>query len=290
MDQLKTFFYSLKKSLFEPNYYKDIAKAGFGSSFRYLWFLLFILVFIKSFVLGGLYLKNRPRIQPEVNKLTVYAENLYPKELELTVKKGQLLTNVKEPYFFDFEKKQLQSGQKHFLIIDTKGSIENYPNYNSYVLATKNAVVYPSKSENNRIGETSVFYFRDLKKDFTLNKKIYGNFLNIVRPYTYKATLIVDYAFLIFLFLFLVFGSLFWSGSVMFGLLFLTFFVWIVNLIFKKQNSYGSLFKMGMHAVSWSILTSEVLGYVKSPFPNFYSIIFLGWMLVIMFSINKNKK
>lgn len=287
MNPLKTFFYSFTRSLFEPKYYKDVAKSNFWFSFKYLWFLLFILTLIKGFTLGGQYLKSRPQIQPEVNKFVTYAENFYPKALELKIKKGQLSTNVQEPYIFDLEKTKLQTGQKHFLIIDTKGSIENYPNYNSYILATKNAVVYPSKSENNRIGETSVFYFRNLKQNFTLNKNIYNNFLNVIRPYSNKVLFFVDYFALMFLFLFLIFGSLFWTGGVMFGLVFLTFFVWILNLIFKKQFSYGSLFRMGMHAVTWPILVNELLGYVKFPFPKFYSLIFLVWMLIVLFSQGK---
>ncbi|MEK7177677.1 MAG: DUF1189 family protein [Patescibacteria group bacterium] len=290
MNPLKTFFYSFTKSLFSPKYYKDVARINFWFSFKYLWFLLFILTLIKGFTLGGQYLKNRPRIQPEINKFVTYAENFYPKALELKIKKGQLSTNVKEPYVFDLEKTKLQTGQKHFLIIDTRGSIENYPNYNSYILATKNAVVYPSKSENNRVGETSVFYFRDIKQNLTLNKNIYDNLINVARPYTFRALFFIDYMALIFLFLFPIFGSLFWAGGVMFGLLFLTFFVWIINLIFKKGYSYGSLFKMGMHTVTWPILISEVLMYVKSPYPNCYSIIYLLWMLLILFMTEKNNK
>ena len=290
MDQLKTFFYSFTRSLFEPKYYKDVAKVKFWFSFRYLWFLIFLLTIIKVFTIGGKYIKNRPQIQPEVNKFVSYAENFYPRYLKLQIKNGQLSTNVKEPYFFDFEKNNFKPGQKHFIIIDTKGSIENYPNYNSYVLATKNAVVYPSKSENNRVGETSVFYFRDLKQDFTLNKNVYNNFLNIVKPYSPRVLFFLDYLVLIFLFLFLIFGSLFWVAGVMFGLLFLTFFIWIVNLIFKKQYSYGSLFNMGMHAVTWPILTTEIIRYIMPPYPTYYVLIFFVWMTIIIFSTNKNNK
>lgn len=286
MNQLKTFFYSLKRSLFEPEYYKDVAKARFWFSFKYLWFLLFVLVFIKSFVFAGQYFKSRPRIQPEVNKFITYAENFYPKGLELKIRNGQLSTNAREPYMFNIAKSNWQD-DKHLLIIDTKGSIENYPSYNSYVLATKNAVVYPSKSENNQIGETSVFYFKEIKQDVTLNKKIYSNFLNVIKPYSNKALFFVDYFVIVFTILSLIFGSLLWTGLAMFGLIFLTFFVWIINLIFKKQFSYGSLFRMGMHAVTWPILTSEFLGYVRSPFPKLYSLIFLAWMLIVLFSQGK---
>jgi hypothetical protein len=289
MNPLKTFFYSLKKSLFEPKYYKDVAEANFWFSFKYLWFLLFIFTLIKTFTFVGLYLKNRPKIQPEVNKIMIYAQNFYPKELKLDIKKGQLSTNVKEPFFFDPDQRITADLRRHFLIIDTKGSIDNYPNYNTYILATKNAVVYPSESKNNKIGETSVFYFRELKQNFTLDKKTYDNLLNIVKPYTPRVSLFVDWIILSLSPLFLIFGSLFWTIGVMMIILFLTFFVWIINLIFKKGHSYGSLYKMGMHAVTWPIIFSEFLGYIKSPFPRFFNWIFLIWVLIVLFSQKDNK-
>ena len=222
-----------------------------------------------------------------LNRFFTYAENFYPKGLELKIINGQLTTNVKEPYIFDLEKNKQPADQRHLLIIDTQGSIENYPKYNTYILATKNAVVYPSESKNNRIEQTSVFYFRDLKQNLTLNKNIYDKFLSVARPYVPRIPFFVDYIILIFLFLFLIFGSLFWTGGVMFGLLFLTFFVWIVNLIFKKKYSYGSLFKMGMHAVTWPILISEAVKYLKLPFSGFYAPIYLVLMLIVLFSSEK---
>jgi len=286
MNSLKTFFYSFKKSLFELEYYNDIEKDSFWFSFKYLWFLIFILTIIKVLSFGGQYLKNRRWIQPEVNKFMITTENLYPDELKLQIKNGRLSTNVREPYLFDFKQK-IKPTEKHILVIDTQGTIENYPNYNSYILATKNAVVYPSKSSSNRVEETSVFYFRNLKKDFTLNKNIYNNFLNVIRPYSNKALYFLDYFVIIFLFFFFIFGSFFWTTGIMFGLVFLTFFVWIINLIFKKGLSYSSLYKIGMHAVTWPILISEISHYLKSPYPTFYSLIFFIWMMLILFSTKK---
>jgi len=287
MNSFKTFFFSLKKSLFDPKYYQDVAKTSFWFSYKYLWFLLFILIFIKSLTFAGSYLKNRHQIQPRIDKFMIEAQNFYPKDLEIKIRNGQLSTNAQEPFFFDLDNRVTADLRRHFLIIDTKGSIENYPNYNTYILATKNAVVYPSKSENNQIEQTSVFYFRDLKQNFTINKGIFDNLLNIVRPYTFRALFYIDSVALIFLFFFLVFGSLFWTNGIMFGLLFLTFFIWIVNLIFKKQYSYGSLYKIGMHAVTWPIVISEIAGYLKLPLPNLYAIVFFLWMLVVLFSFRE---
>ena len=290
MNPLKTFFYSLKKSLFDPKYYKeDVVKANFWFSYKYLFVLIFLLTLIKGLFFGMTYLRSRPYIKPEVNNLMSYAQNFYPQNLELKIKNGQLSTNAKEPYVFDLEKNRLPT-DRHVLIIDTKGSIDNYPNYNTYILATKNAVVYPSKSESSKVKEISVFYFHDLKQNFTLNRKGYNGLLDMIRPYTNKALYFVDWVVLSLSPLFLIFGSFFWTSGVMFGLLFLTFFVWIVNLIFKKGYNYGSLYRMGMHAVTWPILLNEVFGYIRSPFPRFYSWIFLAWMLVVLFQRSPSKK
>jgi len=238
---------------------------------------------------GGRYLYDRPHIQPGVNKFLLSAENFYPKGLELKIKNGQLSSNTIEPFFFDPDQRITANVRRHFLIIDTKGTIDNYPNYNTYILATKNAVVYPSKSNNDKIQETSVFYFKDMKRDFTMNKNVYDSFLKMVKPYSGRVLFFVDYVVLILLFLFLIFGSLFWTFGIMFGLLILTFFAWLINLIFKKHLSYGSLYKMGMHAVTLPLIISEAAKYLKQPIPNPYTYIYFLWMLIVMFSL-KDKR
>ncbi|MFA6016713.1 MAG: DUF1189 family protein [Patescibacteria group bacterium] len=286
MNPLKTFFYSLKNSLIKPKYYRDVADASFGFSFKYLWFLFLLLTFIKVLSFGGQYLANRARIQPEVNKLMIYTGNLYPADLKLQIKNGQLSTNVREPYIFDIGKDE----SNHFITIDTKGSIDNYPSYNTNILATRNAVVYPSESRSGRAGETSVFYFNQLKKDFTLDKKVYDNLLNIIKPYAPKVSFFVDWLVLAFSPMFMFFGSFFWTIGTMFGLLFLTFFIWLVNLIFKRGFGFGSLYKMGMHAVTLPLIISEVAKYLKQPIPNPYTYIYFLWMLVVLFSLDKKNK
>lgn len=287
MNPLKTFFYSLKQSLFNPPYYKDVAKVGFWFSFKYLWFLFMILVLIKSVTFGASYLKNRPYISPGVNKIMDRVSGLYPSNLKLKITNGQLSTNVEEPYIFDLEEQREWGDSRHLLIIDTQGSIEDYPSYDAYILATKNAVVYPSKSQNNNIKQTSVFYFRDLKQDFVLDKNIYDNLLNVVRPYTQKAPLFTDWLVTTGLIFFLIFGSLFWSLWTMIGLLFLTVVVWVIAKLIGVHYSYGSFYKIGMHAVSWPIIASEIIKYLKSPFPHFFSIIFLLWMITILFALKE---
>jgi hypothetical protein len=281
MNPFKTFFYSFKKSLLETKYYDEVAKVNFWFSFKYLFCLLFLITFIKMLIFSGFYLGARSFIQPGVNKVINYAQTIYPNDFKISIKNGQLVTNIKEPYVLDIKDNKIE-GKRHFLIIDTKGNIENYPSYDSYILATRNAVVYPSKSSKNEVGETSIFYFNNIKKNISLDKKTYDKFINMVKPYSSKAHLFVDWAVLALSPFALIFGSLFWTIGTLFCLVFLTFFVWLVNLLFKKQYSFGSLYKMGIHASTWPIVIGILL-------PHFYSWIFLGWMMVILFS-DKNKR
>lgn len=278
---MKTFFYSLKRSLFDPSYYKDIVKATFGFSMKYLWLLVMIIMLLKTVVFGGLYLAARPVIAPAINKFINYANNFYPNDLKLEIANGQLSTNVKQPYIIDLDKKATNPLSRHFLVIDTHGSIDNYPFYNTYILATKNAVVYPSQ---NRGGaqESSVFYFSNLKNNFSVDKNIYDSSLNEIRPYLLKATFFADMIILAGMILFLTFGSFFLTLAIMIGLAFLTFIVWIFNKIFKAGFSYSTLYRLGMHAVTWPIIITEIVKFSRLPLPNLYVVIYFVWMVVVL--------
>lgn len=291
MNTFKTFFYSLRRSLFDLSYYKDIAKAKLGFSLKYLWFLLFILTLIKVITLTGAYVVARPSITPAVNNTFTYVENLYPRGLELNIKNGQLSTNVKEPYVFELDKNMRGVGEKrHFMVIDTQGTIEDYPYYNAYVLATKNAVVYPSKSRNNQINETSVFYFRDIKQDVKIDEKVVDGIIDKIRPYAAKAVFFVDWFVGIGLVALLVFGSVFWTASIMFGLLLLNVIIWIVSKLMRRPYSYGDLYRMGMHAVTWPIIFSEAVFLLKLPIPNLYALIFLIFMIIVLIRSEETEK
>lgn len=290
MRKIQTFFYSLKRSLFDPAYYTELAKGKFLFSYKYLLFLFLCLMVIQAVQLDGTYIASRSKIQPAINTFIKNAELFYPPNLELTVADGQLSTNVPEPYYLDFSSTKGQPAERHFITIDTKGSIENYPSYNTYVLATHNAVVYPSKASNGSLYQTSVLYFRDLKQNVFINQAIYHNWFKIVQPYSSKASWYIDSLVCVGTVLFILFGSFFWSASVMTGLVILIAIIWIITQIAHRGFAYGSLYKMGMHALTWPILVSELLKYIKFPISNIYTIVFMVWMLVIVFSQTKRKK
>ncbi|MCL4363849.1 DUF1189 domain-containing protein [Patescibacteria group bacterium] len=279
MSGLAKFFDTIKKSIFDFSSYREIGQKSFWSAYKYQLLFLSVFVIIKCFQISGIYLVNRPHIQPSVNQFLASAQNFYPGNLKIKIENGQLSTNQKEPYIFD----AYQKLNHHLLVIDTKGSIENYPNYNTYILATKNALVYPSQVKNN-VQQTSVFYFQNMTQNVTLDKNVYLALLEKVKPYALRAINFVDSIFLALLFLYLVLAPLFWSSSIMTGLFVLIFLVWLVNLIFRKGFGYWSLYKMGMYAVTLPVIINEIFKLFSVSIPGSYSLLFLLFMMVVIFS------
>ncbi|MCX7589404.1 MAG: DUF1189 domain-containing protein [Patescibacteria group bacterium] len=285
MKSIKTFFYSFKKSLFDFNYYQEIKEVKFSFCFKYLWFLFFILTFFSSFFLIGNYITARPEIKATISKIINFADDFYPEKLEMKIKNGELSTNVKEPYVL--KKTNSNSEKKNLIVIDTNGLIENYPDYNTYILLTKRALVYPSKTSEEKISQTSVFYFKNLKQDLTINKKNYDSFIKKIKPYAQKGIFFIDGLVIIMIVLFLIFAPLVRVMSTFFGLIFLTFILWLINLIFKKGLKYAEIFKIGIHASTLPIILIEIIQLIRPELNSIYSIIFLLWAGAIIFSFKE---
>ena len=102
MNKLKTFYRTFAKSISSPKYYKDILKAKFSFSLKYLILLLFIVNLITTIKIGTFLYKYYPQIGPFIGEVKQTVVDFYPQELVLTVKKQKISTNVKEPYNIDF--------------------------------------------------------------------------------------------------------------------------------------------------------------------------------------------
>ncbi len=162
MQKIKTFWYSFQRSLLDVSYYRDIAKSSLQFSLQYLFFLLVCLSLIRSIQLGFGYTLVRKSIPSFIQMGMKEIAQLYPKELELRISNGKLYTNVQEPYIIEFPK-AVKMPEKHLLVIDTEGSADEYPQYNTILLATRQSLVYPDRQVGNNL-TTKLYYFKDLKK------------------------------------------------------------------------------------------------------------------------------
>lgn len=285
MKRLTTFWNTFQKSLLDFNYYKDVVKASYWFSFKYLLFLLICLSLVRSVQLGIQYSKIRNKIPSYITMGKKELTSLYPKELELRISNGKLYTNVVEPYFIKFPKVFGNMDGKHLAVIDTKGVADNYPKYNALILATRQALVYPDKQQGGALS-TKMYYFSDFKRSLYIDHSLYSKMIQSADPFIKKLPELIDTFVVIGLILFPFFGGLLWLLSTLFALSFLTLLVWLMAKILKTSYGYKTLFRLGMHGVTWPILFSFMLNITNQSVPYLYNLIFIVWMGFVLL---KNK-
>jgi len=286
MSKLKIFWYSFQKSLLDFSYYKEIAKASYWFSFKYLLFLLVCLSLVRSVQLGILYSTVRKNIPSYIAIGKKEIASLYPKELEIRISNGKLYTNVQEPYVIEFPKIFGDMQGQHMVVIDTKGVVDNYPKYHTVVLATRQAVVFPEKKQGNTT-TTQLYYFSELKRSLYMDYFEYSKIVKSFNPFIAKLPQYVDTVVFIVIVLLPFVGGILWQSSTLFGLLFLTLIVFIVGKFIKSPYGYKTLYRMGMHGITWSILFSFLLDITNQKVDYLYNLIFIAWMIFVLV---KNKE
>jgi hypothetical protein len=288
MKKLKTFWHSFQKSLLDFAYYKDIAKVSFWFSFKYLLFLLICLSLIRSVQLGVVYSLARKNIPSYLSIAKKELAAFYPKELELRISNGKLYTNVQEPYTIEFPKVFGDVEGKHLIVIDTKASPTAYKTYNTIVLATREVLIYPDRQRANTT-TTQMYFFSDLKKSIYIDQTEYLKLVASLNPYIEKLPKFIDMAVVIGLLLLPLVGGFFWTSGTLFGLLFLTLIIWIVGKLMKSSYGYKTLFRMGIHGSTWSILFTFLLDITNQRLAFLYNLIFIVWMIIVLVK-NKEEK
>ena len=288
MKKLKTFWYSFQNSLLSFHYYKDIAKASYWFSFKYLFFLLICLSFVRSVQLGNIYSTERKNIPSSIAIGKKELMNLYPKELELRISNGNLYTNVKEPYTVEIPKVFGNTEGKHLIVIDTKGSADNYRKYNTIVLATRQALVFPDQQQGEKT-TTQLYLFSDLKRSVYMDYSGYTKIIQSFNPFFAKLPEYINIGVIIGLVLLPFVGGFFWLSSILFGLYILTFFVWIIEKIMKTTYGYKTLYRLGMHGVTWALLFTFLLDVTNQSVSYLYNIIFIGWMTFVLLKNREQK-
>ncbi len=267
MKKIKTFFDTLTKSLTNFNYYKDIEKAKFSFSLKYLYFLFYILSLITSIVfasqLGMFILPNAPKY---IETFKSEASSFYPKELVITVKNGEVSTNVKEPYKI-----------KNLLTIDTKGNQSDITNDNTPILVTKNSIVTKDNQNSYKV------YPLDTNLNMTIDKKSYDKIISQIMPFLkyVEPGLIVLIILSILVWPFV--GAAFSLLAELIYLLIFSSLFFIVAKLLKRDMNFRNVFKLSMHASSLPILLSFIvlsLG-IAMPFLLGTAILFVFMILVV---------
>lgn len=282
MKKLSAFWYVFKRSLTDPDYYNQLLKTSFTFSLKYLFALLFFTLLIRGLVLSLSMLSLLPQVPKYVGEAKSIVRNFYPSDLVITINNGTLRTNVDEPYTIPFPK-QMNISDMSFAVIDTKGSVEDYKKYKTVLYVTKNAVAYPdSNSDSNGY---KVYPFSNIKKYLIINHEVYLRLADKVIPYFNYAPQALTVLALVILILLPSLGSVFYLLSMLFSLLLLTLLTYVMSRLVKKPLDYQTLYRMGMHGVTFSILFDLLKTFFGLSIPLTFIMPFLIWMLIVLNSL-----
>ena len=95
------FFKTLKSSVYNPKFYSAFREKTLGSALKYFFLLGLVLTGINVLLLSyDLVIK----VPEEIKIFVTQAVNSFPDKLEVDIDKGQVATNVPEPFFISFPK------------------------------------------------------------------------------------------------------------------------------------------------------------------------------------------
>lgn len=284
MGKLKFFVRTFIRTLTEPGYYRDVHKASFSFSLKYLLMLLFLILFVKGLVFSFSLVSFIPKIPGYVEKGKRMVREFYPPELTITVNNGTLRTNVDEPYAIPFPK-ELNVKDMYFAVIDTKAPIDDAKKYKSVLFVNRNAVAYPD-SENK--GQYKVYFLTNQKGYFVANKTAYDRTVARILPLFDYAHYMIYFLMFASLLVLPLFGSVFYLGGVMIYLLVLAVLLYIVQRIMGKGLSYSDVYRLSMHGITFSLVFDMLKSIAGITIPFTYTVPFLIWMVLVFNSLKNN--
>lgn len=265
------FIWDIRKSIYGPNYYKELTAKSFWHSFKYYLLLAIILAVITavSFLFSIF-----PAVKVFINNAESEVLNYYPDELQIFIKNGQASTNVAEPYFLKLppeikesvtKKNNAPQDLENLLVIDTKNefNIDQFKNYKTLVLlGKKNAVYYGD-------GKITIQSLEKIS-DFKLDKPLVVSMLEKVRPYLRFIFPVV--AIVIFFVMFLG------IDSNLFYLLFAALIIWFIARRRKIAIGYKKSYQLGLHLMTPALLLDSLLLIIS---PNLHiTFLFTGVTLI----------
>jgi len=282
MKKLATFSHVFWNSISSFTYYHQVVKARFSFSFKY--FLMF------SFVLGTLLtiivsLTFVPDVNQFIRRFALRAPALFPNDLVITVKDGQLATNVTEPLHFPIPLELFtdtpgvvsDQNQKYLFTIDTKAQISDYKNSQSLIFMTREQVVIPdSDGVGFRVYQIASF------NEGTIDKTIITKLLDTISPW---------YQFIVPAMIFILWFTLTILLSIvrLISLSVLTLILRVPAYFMHVPLTYRKQFQIGLHALTLPTIIQILMTSFElyPPIPFFNSIVFLLYSLVILSELKR---
>jgi hypothetical protein len=209
-------------------------------------------------------------IVPETISTTKYlsenAREIYPDDLVINFKDGNWETNKEQPVIIpmpSFDEQSIEYLPDNLVVFDKNGTIDKLGDFNTLVLINDENLVY-----QNQDGTITSQPLGSIP-DFTLDKDTVNTGIDNIYKYLKVLPYVLPLFTLIFTFLFN------YLSGVLFNVLFVGVILYLISLISKAKISFGSAFKICIHAVTIPVLLQLLL----VPFPQVSSYV-PGWFAV----------
>jgi hypothetical protein len=276
----QTFQYVFKNSLWNTDYYSQVVKAPLRFSLTYFFVLLYLIILIQTLLSTVSLAFLLPELPQFVEITKKRLETAYPKDLVITVKNGQISTNKKEPYFIDIPETAAIK-KDHFIRFDSNARVEDFSQYKSLILVTRDTVVYPDTPiEGQEEQYTTAKIAPRVSESFTnadfiaiKNKVNYAlDRLSIIAP-----ILLVGMV----LFLPILMSILQFSWNMLY-LAILSLLVLLIAYLFKVNWNYKNSFQALLHGSTSAVILTTLLSLVGIYIPLMYTATLLLWIVIVL--------
>lgn len=244
---MKNFIEHIQKSIYGPQYYRELLTRPASHSWKYYGSLAMLLAVLMTIATS---LPLIPRLNQFLKTLPEQALSYFPNELRVDISNGRVSTNAPEPYFVNFPASSTLSESSttpvlHFLTIDTKTNVtlEQFNSYNTTLWLSRDAII--ALNQDNQLNITGLG---------DLNGVIDAPHLRLwmSRVESYFPLLTPMLVLIIFLGMLLSFLA-------MLGYLLLdAVLVYLLGKILKQQWSYRDAYHISLHAITLPLLVSSI--------------------------------
>jgi hypothetical protein len=147
MNKIRAFFYTFFKSLTSLKYYKDVIKANVYFSIKYF----FSLAAIAGTISVLLALSQIGEIKQGYNNALEQIRNLYPSDLVISYREGDISVNREEPFIIPLPQAvREQDGQlpTNLIVFSSEGTLDDVNNLDTLILVNDSNILVKG---NNKI-------------------------------------------------------------------------------------------------------------------------------------------
>ncbi len=262
------FIKKIGQSIYSPQFYSQIAQKSLGSALGYFFLFCLILTIIQVSIL--FFTLNFAHFQPTLETEFAKIVSLYPSELVVTITKGTVSTNVKEPYVISVPG---DIAPENIITIDTKTpfSAAQYRDYQTPIWVTKNAIFYTSNNELKTVDLSKV-------SDFRLDQATVTTFAGKVTPWLKFVMPVVLFIMFIALYIANIFRLVY--------LFFLALLIMLATKLMKKSLSYSGAYKVGVYAMTLAFFVDSLAPLFRTVnIPFLFTLVSLIIVIVNFYSL-----